>query len=286
MCVRTSSWWRAETHRRWREPSSVGRRREVVVRVVDEGGWFRVTARGEGITLVEEPYAGELVSANLWHVRGRDRDLVLDAGLGVVALRRELPWLFEHDPVLVLSHAHLDHMGGAHEFVDVRVHEAELAEATAPGPSSLRTRRLLQLLGLDAEAAEAGDDDVLLDALPSDAYDLDAYRLHGAAAGGVRDGDVIDLGDRAFAVVHLPGHTPGSLTLLDADARVLLSGDVVYEGGLIDSCTGSDVHAYRESMQRLLGLDVERVLPGHGPELDRTRLRAIANDYLSSTQGA
>ena len=256
------------------------------MRVVDEGGWFRVTALGEGITLVEEPYAGELVSANLWHVRGRDRDLVLDSGLGVVALRRELPWLFEHDPVLVLSHAHLDHMGGAHEFDDVRVHEAELAEAGAPGPSSLRTRRLLQLIGLDAEAAETGDDDVLLDVLPTASYDLDAYRLHAAPATGLRDGDVIDLGDRAFTVVHLPGHTPGSLNLLDADAGVLLSGDVVYEGGLIDSCTGSDVRAYRESMKRLLELDVERVLPGHGPELTSTQLCALATDYLTTTQDA
>jgi glyoxylase-like metal-dependent hydrolase (beta-lactamase superfamily II) len=234
---------------------------------------------------VEEPYASDLLSANLWHVRGRDRDLVLDAGLGVVALRRALPWLFEHDPVLVLSHAHLDHMGGAHEFDDVRVHEAELGEVTAPGPSSLRTRTLLQLLGLDAEAEGATEDDVLLEALPEASYDLETYGLVAAPrASAVRDGDVIDIGDREFTVVHLPGHTPGSLNLLEAGSGLLLSGDVVYEGGLIDSCVGSDVAAYRRSMQRLLDLDVERVLPGHGPTLTPARLRAIATDYLRTAQ--
>ena len=254
------------------------------MRVVGESSWFRVTALGEGVTLVEEPYASDLLSANLWHVRGRDRDLVLDSGLGVVDLRRVLPWLFEHDPVLVLSHAHLDHMGGAHEFDDVRVHEAELIDVTAPGPSSLRTRRLLQLLGLETEAAEAADDDVLLEALPESSYDLDGYGLVAApGATAVRDGDVIDLGDRAFTGVHLPGHTPGSLNLHDAGAGLLLSGDVVYEGGLIDSCAGSDVAAYRSSMQRLLDLDVERVLPGHGPVLTRQQLHAIADDYLGTT---
>lgn len=256
------------------------------MRVVGEESWFRVTPLGEGVTLVEEPYAGELLSANLWHVRGRDRDLVLDAGLGVVALRTALPWLFEHDPVLVLSHAHLDHMGGAHEFDDVRVHSAELDEVRAPGPSSLRTRRLLSLLGLDAEAEEAADDDVLLDALPTEAYDLDAYRLAAApAATALHDGDVVDLGDRRFEVLHLPGHTPGSLNLLDADAGVLLTGDVVYEGGLIDSCTGSDPAAYAATMRRLLDVDIDRALPGHGPVLDRAQLRAIADDYLRAAHG-
>jgi glyoxylase-like metal-dependent hydrolase (beta-lactamase superfamily II) len=254
----------------------------VHVRVVSEQDWFRVTDLGEGVTLVEEPYAGDLLSANVWHVRGRDRDLVVDAGLGVVPLRRTQAWLFENDPVLVLSHAHLDHMGGAHEFDDVRVHAAELAEVRAPGPSSLRTGPLLDLLGLASYAEPGGDpSEPLLEALPTEGYDIDAYALQGSGtAAGVREGDVIDLGDRSFTVLHLPGHTPGSLNLLDTDAGVLLSGDVVYEGGLIDGCIGSDVAAYRRTMERLLDLDVERVLPGHGPVLTRARMNAVASGYL------
>ena len=252
------------------------------MRVVSEQDWFRVTDLGEGVTLVEEPYAGDLLSANVWHVRGRDRDLVVDAGLGVVPLRRTQAWLFENDPVLVLSHAHLDHMGGAHEFDDVRVHAAELAEVRAPGPSSLRTGPLLDLLGLASYAEPGGDpSEPLLEALPTEGYDIDAYALQGSGtAAGVREGDVIDLGDRSFTVLHLPGHTPGSLNLLDTDAGVLLSGDVVYEGGLIDGCIGSDVAAYRRTMERLLDLDVERVLPGHGPVLTRARMNAVASGYL------
>jgi glyoxylase-like metal-dependent hydrolase (beta-lactamase superfamily II) len=254
----------------------------VHVRVVGEQEWFRVTDLGEGVTLVEEPYAGELLSANVWHVRGRDRDLVVDAGLGVVSLRRTQPWLFEHDPVLVLSHAHLDHMGGAHEFDDVRVHHAELAAVRAPGTMSLRSGPLLDILGLSSTVEPGGDaSQLLLEALPTDGYDADDYALRGSgAASGVREGDVIDLGDRSFTVLHLPGHTPGSLNVLDVDAGVLLSGDVVYEGGLIDTCIGSDVAAYRRTMHRLLDLDVDRVLPGHGPVLTRARMNAVASDYL------
>ena len=165
------------------------------MRVVDPTRWFRVSDLGDGVTLVEEPYVDPLLSANIWHVRGRDRDLVVDAGLGVVSLRAQLPWLFEHDPVIVLSHAHLDHMGGAHEFADCRVHAAEAAEVRRPGPVSLEGRRLLEILGLDV--GEEPVPDLLLEALPDAAYDPGSYALAGVeAVTELGDGDVVDLGDR------------------------------------------------------------------------------------------
>ncbi len=256
--------------------------------VVAPDRWFRVTEVGDGVTLVEEPHGGELLAANIWHVRGRDRDLVVDSGLGVVALRESLPWLFENDPVLVLSHAHLDHMGGAHEFADCRVHAAEVDEVRRPGPASLRTATLLDLLGLADDPAWALPD-VALTALPHAGFDLDAYGLRGVpAARPLEEGDVVDLGDRTVTVLSLPGHTPGSLALLDGSGA-LFSGDVLYEGGLIDSCHGADVAAYRRTMERLLrpdllGRDVTRVLPGHGRVLPPADAREIAAGYLASTR--
>jgi glyoxylase-like metal-dependent hydrolase (beta-lactamase superfamily II) len=251
------------------------------MRVVDPAQWFRVSDVGDGVTLIEEPYVDPLLSANLWHVRGRDRDLVVDAGLGVVSLRAQLPWLFEHDPVVVLSHAHLDHMGGAHEFADCRVHAAEAAEVRRPGPVSLTGPTLLEILGLDAGAEPVPD--LLLEALPGAGYDPASYALRGAgAATELTDGDVVDLGDRRLEVLHLPGHTPGSINLHDAAAGHLFTGDVLYEGGLIDSCVGSDVDAYVETMRTLLDVPLVRAFPGHGRILDRSGVRRIAADYLGS----
>jgi glyoxylase-like metal-dependent hydrolase (beta-lactamase superfamily II) len=52
-------------------------------------------------------------------LRGNDRDITIDAGLGVVAgLREAIPGLFERDPLVLLTHAHLDHVGRAAEFGD------------------------------------------------------------------------------------------------------------------------------------------------------------------------
>ncbi len=151
------------------------------MRVVAPADWFRVSDLGDGVTLVEEPHVDPLLSANVWHVRGRDRDLVVDAGLGVVSLQQELPWLFEHDPVLVLSHAHLDHMGGAHEFTDCRVHAAEAAEVRRPGAMSLNGPRLLEILGLDDAGPEAPE--LLLTGLPAAGYDPATYALGGCRGG-------------------------------------------------------------------------------------------------------
>ena len=46
----------------------------------------------------------------------------------------------------------------------------------------------------------------------------------------VREGDYLDLGGRTLEIIHLPGHTPGSIALLDTENRVLISGDPIQDG--------------------------------------------------------
>ena len=46
----------------------------------------------------------------------------------------------------------------------------------------------------------------------------------------VREGDAIELGGRQMEIIHLPGHTPGSIALLDVQNRVLISGDPIQDG--------------------------------------------------------
>ena len=69
-----------------------------------------------GISWILEPGVHGFLRSNIWHVEGRDRDLVVDTGMGIAALRTAFPDLFEHDPVAFITHGHYDHTGGAHEF--------------------------------------------------------------------------------------------------------------------------------------------------------------------------
>ena len=252
--------------------------------VSDSGGWFRVTRVDDRLTVVDEPHVHPFLRANVWHLRGSERDLVVDAGLGVASLRTALPWLFERDPVLVVTHAHPDHLGGAHEFDSCRTHPAE--RAASPAPGTLRGPALAAALGFGVPPPYDLPD-LLLDAAPHDGFDPDAYALRPPRHDlPIEDGDVVDLGDLVLTALHLPGHSPGSIGLFEPQERMLFSGDVVYdlEDGeeLLDGITGADVEAYVTSLTRLAELPVQVVRPGHGPSLSRRRLLEIAGSYVRS----
>lgn len=67
----------------------------------------------------------------------------------------------------------------------------------------------------------------------------------------VWEGDEIDLGGRVLTVIELPGHTPGSIGLLDKETRVLVSGDMVQNGGIVMLGPGRNFEQYIASMIKL-----------------------------------
>jgi glyoxylase-like metal-dependent hydrolase (beta-lactamase superfamily II) len=81
------------------------------------------------------------------------------------------------------------------------------------------------------------------------------------------EGDRIDLGGRSFKVILLPGHTPGSITLLDAENRALFSGDSVQAGTIYMFGPGRNLKAYIASMIKLAAISkqFDAVYPSHGP---------------------
>lgn len=242
--------------------------------------WFRVTQVDDAITRIEEPYADAWISANAWHVRGRDRDLLIDTGLGVASLRDELGARFtDREPITVLTHAHLDHMGSAHEFAECWAHALEPTEARGQG--TLSGARLLEILGAENVDFDPPGE-MMIRALPHAKYDPGSYVLHPVTpTRRLLDGDRIDLGDRTLTVLHLPGHTPGSIALLDATNRILFTGDVIYDPlDILDNLVGSCTADYKTSMRRLLTFDVDRVHAGHGETFDGSRLHELVHEYL------
>ncbi|MEU4214870.1 MBL fold metallo-hydrolase [Actinoplanes sp. NPDC026623] len=245
--------------------------------------WFSRSEVDGDVIRISEPHVNELLSANLWWLRGDDRDIVIDAGLGVVSLREAIPAMFERDPMVLLTHAHLDHVGGAPEFGDRAAHCAEAELLAAGVPASLYGAELFDKLGIDAAGEPVPE--LMIDVLPDPGYDPAAYRIEPMTLSRtLDDGDRIDLGGRELTVLHLPGHTPGSIALLEQRTGTLYSGDIVYDGALIDDLPNSDVAAYRRSMEFLAGLDVSVVHTGHGHSFDRTRLRQLAEAYLRTRE--
>jgi len=87
--------------------------------------WYETLRMGDGVTLIHEPWIKPFYRCNMWHVRGRDRDLLFDTGLGHFSLRAHVPLVTERALTCVASHTHFDHIGCHHEFPGCCVHHAE-----------------------------------------------------------------------------------------------------------------------------------------------------------------
>ena len=82
----------------------------------------------------------------------------------------------------------------------------------------------------------------------------------------VQEGDVLDLGGRPLEIIYIPGHTPGSIAILDRNARVLISGDSVQNGHVFMFGPFRNMENYIKSMEHLKGWDgrYDEVWPSHG----------------------
>jgi glyoxylase-like metal-dependent hydrolase (beta-lactamase superfamily II) len=247
--------------------------------------WFERREVAEGVLRLTEPHVLPLIRANLYLVRGHDRDMLVDSGLGIASLRDELADLVERPIVAVATHRHYDHVGGLHEFPgDVVAHRDDAdAILTSTGLASLLSSDYPpeELASLEAAGYELPE--VLLEALPYEGYDPSAYGVVGVTPTRVVDeGDVIDLGDRRFEVLHLPGHTPGEIGLWEAETGTLFSGDAVYESGdLLDELPESSIPDYVRTMRRLRDVPVTVVHGGHDESFGRMRLDELIDDYLA-----
>ena len=233
--------------------------------------WYRIRPQSDGITFIDEPFIHEFYRCNIWHVRGRDRDMLVDSGMGVVSLREWVPLVTERALTAVASHTHFDHIGCHHEFEDRAVHRAEAEILSDP------TRQ--------ATLADPYVTDEIFDRLPPLPYASETYSVKGAPASRIlENGDIVDLGDRHFEVIHTPGHSPGGIALWEAATGILFSGDIVYDGPLIEDTYHSDAADYFRSMVRLLDLPVRVVHGGHFPSYDGARHREIIHEWLKERE--
>jgi glyoxylase-like metal-dependent hydrolase (beta-lactamase superfamily II) len=255
------------------------------LRIADR--WFDRKTLGDGIQWLTEPYAHPLIRCNIWFVQGRDSSLLVDTGLGVASLRDAIADQMGSPLVAVATHVHYDHVGGLHEFEDRRIHPLE-AEQMADY-SEFHALRRSEFPDFAVTALETAgyvlDAEFLLDAFPSTDFDPDAYSIRSTRpTSTLEEGEIVDLGDRNFEVLHLPGHTPGSIGLYERASETLFSGDAIYDGPLVDMLPESDIVAYAKTLKRLRELPVRVVHGGHEPSFAGDRLIEIIDDYLNRWQ--
>ena len=80
------------------------------------------------------------------------------------------------------------------------------------------------------------------------------------------DGDTIELGERELKVINIPGHTPGSVALLDPKYQALIAGDSVQDGTIFMFGPQREIHSYLHSLYRLKAMNSSfaQIWPSHG----------------------
>lgn len=104
----------------------------------------------------------------------------------------------------------------------------------------------------------------------------------------IENGDIIDLGERKLEIIAIPGHTPGSVAVLDINNRVLYSGDTVQDGTIFMFGVQREFHAYIQSLQKLETMKerFNTIYPSHGTFPVKTELIAqLREAALSVLEG-
>lgn len=226
------------------------------VRWLDD--YYTVEALDDRTFAIGEPrYAQQNFS---YLIVGSERAVLFDAGPGVRDIRPIAQSLTDRPILFVPSHFHFDHLGGVVDFANVAVVDLpQLRERVQDGRLRLTS---VEHLGFTEGFATP--------TLPITEW--------------LKPGGAISLGDRSLLVLHTPGHTPESISLVEASTGLIFSGDFLYPGPLYAFLPGSAMGDYQAGARTLLAsapgqarlLGAHRTAASGLPELTRGDLEDLA----------
>ncbi len=220
--------------------------------------------------LCGSPYGLARAVSNCYAVKGQDSVILIDSGvdenqLNIIDANMKY-WGLDKFPVshLLITHSHFDHSGNAHVF-------KERGAVVYAGPG-------------DAEGIEKGDDRTI-------GYAFNRTFPVCKVDTVLKDGDVIQAGGLEFKVIHMPGHTAGSLIFsIEMEGRLIFfTGDVINISAECDEAllgwNGSvdyDKAAYFQSITKIKDMEPDIILGGHFDNCLIDSGRIIKNAYLKA----
>jgi hydroxyacylglutathione hydrolase len=197
---------------------------------------------------------------NIYLIAGRDSALLIDNGVGAVNLRDFIPTLTNLPLIVVNTHAHPDHTGSNHQFKRVRAHEDEIEGVRFFGTKEMRATMAKAM-------TPGGQSPPLADSILFHISDS----LYTPTLLPFADGHIFELGNRKIQVIHVPGHTKGSICLLDQQEKLLFTGDNNNMLVWLHPQDAQPLETYLHSLRKLWSREKEYVTlyPGHGEPIDK-----------------
>ena len=193
----------------------------------------------------------DLSGVHCFLVEGRDKALLIDTMTGLRGLPAFVATLTDLPVEVALTHGHMDHAGGVFEFGRCYIHPADI--------SMLDGRTLPARVGY-----------VRGQLPPGEAPEASAFVPDGPVEFvPLKAGDKLDLGGRALEVLHVPGHTRGSLCYLDTASGDFFAGDACNNNTLLMMDVSATIEEYLEALLALKERqgDIRRFYLFHGPSL-------------------
>ncbi len=192
-------------------------------------------------------------NASMYLVCGTAKAILIDTAYGLCNLR-ELVAEFTDLPVEVINtHGHIDHVLGNHWFYGSKVYmhhdDIPLYEENAA--------EYVEVVNSPEIQEEYGD--VL--------KGFDPSKVRFPETTDIREGDVIELGGKKLEVVEMPGHTPGSIILLDRDEKICYAGDSIIENVWLFLEESLPIEVYLDSLNKVNKImkdaGIEKIYNGH-----------------------
>ncbi|WP_026477204.1 MBL fold metallo-hydrolase [Alkaliphilus transvaalensis] len=213
--------------------------------------WFEIRQLDKRTYIISENKHYE--KTNIYYLIGEQFNVCIDSGMGLYKLGNLLEMIDNKKRCVITTHAHWDHIGNHDEFDIVYFHKK--------AQTLLKTGELTPLDMIKTEMVRGiSEEDI-----PNN-FEVEKYQLYDGEGGTViEDGDIIDLGNRKLEIIHTPGHTPDSISILDKTTGYLFVGDFIYKGALYCGASNNNPKEYLTSLEKLIQrkAEISSVFSGH-----------------------
>ena len=211
---------------------------------------------------------------NMYLLEGDKAALLIDCGTGIGNVAQTVAHLTDKPLTVAITHGHFDHDGAAALFPAVYIHPLDIPLSEEGYREGEQAREWYAKTRGPVRNPEASEEELL--ALVQKNGPVTRLPLE--------EGTLFDLGGRTVEVIHTPGHSMGSVCMLDRENRLLFTGDMANDSLLLNCGeSSSTVKVYNQSMRKLWAREGEFdfICLGHDA-LDKWDKTMIL-DYIEAT---